>query len=64
MQVIYINTIKELRAKYKMTQYQFADLTGIPFRTIQNWEGGQRKCPDYVEKLLIFYLENTIKKEG
>jgi DNA-binding transcriptional regulator YiaG len=59
-----MNTIKELRAKYKLTQHGLADLIGIPFRTIQNWEGGQRKCPDYVEKLLIFYLENAIKKEG
>lgn len=53
--------IKEERLKLGLTQQQLADLTGIPFRTIQNWEGGQRKCPDYVEKLLIYYLEH--KKE-
>ena len=55
--------IKEARLKLNLTQQQLADLTGIPFRTIQNWEGGQRKCPEYVEKLLIFYLDNAIKKE-
>ena len=54
--------IKDERLKLGLTQQQLADLTGIPFRTIQNWEGGQRKCPEYVEKLLLFYLENiTIK---
>lgn len=51
--------IKEERLKLGLTQQQLADLTGIPFRTIQNWEGGQRKCPDYVEKLLIYYLETN-----
>lgn len=61
-----MNTIKELRLKYKLTQHKLADITGIPFRTIQNWEGGQRKCPAYVERLLVFYLEHTIEndKEG
>ena len=57
-----MSKIKEERLKLGLTQHQLAELTGIPFRTIQNWEGGQRKCPDYVEKLLLFYLENTIKK--
>lgn len=57
-----MSKIKEERLKLGLTQQQLADLTGIPFRTIQNWEGGQRKCPEYVEKLLLFYLENTIKK--
>lgn len=57
-----MNQIKEERTKMGLTQREFADLTGIPYRTIQSWEGGQRKCPDYVERLLLFYLEN--KKEG
>ena len=58
-----MSRIKEERLKLGLTQQQLADLTGIPFRTIQNWEGGQRKCPEYVEKLLLFYLEHATKKE-
>lgn len=57
-----MNTIKQLRTKYSLTQKQLADLTGIPHRTIQNWEGGQRKCPEYVERLLVFYLEHTVEQ--
>ena len=55
--------IKDERLKLGLTQQQMADLTGIPFRTIQNWEGGQRKCPEYVEKLLLFYLQHITQKE-
>lgn len=49
--------IKESRIKYGLTQKQLSDITGVPERTIQNWEGGQRKCPDYVEKMVLDMLE-------
>ena len=54
-----INPVRYARMKYGLTQHQLANVTGVPFRTIQNWEGGQRKCPDYVEKLLLEKLAAT-----
>ena len=53
-------TIKELRAKSGMTQKAFAEYFDIPHRTVQNWEGGQRQCPDYLLNLMQYKLE----KEG
>lgn len=52
--------IKELRTKSGMTQAQFSEYFGIPKRTIENWEGGQRKCPQYV----IDLIEYKLRKEG
>lgn len=49
--------IKESRIKHGLTQKQLSNITGIPERTIQNWEGGQRNCPDYVEKMVLDTLE-------
>lgn len=49
--------IKELRIKHGLTQKQLSEITGIPERTIQNWEGGQRKCPEYVENMVAGLLE-------
>lgn len=43
-----------------MTQQEFADYFEIPKRTIENWEGGQRKCPEYLKKL----MEYKLIKEG
>lgn len=40
--------LKELREKAKLTQKAAAELLGVPFRTYQNWEYGQRTPPDYV----------------
>jgi transcriptional regulator with XRE-family HTH domain len=50
-EVIKVN-IHEMRTALGETQSQFAERYGIPFRTIQNWETGQRKPPDYVMNLL------------
>ena len=55
-------TIKEARIKYGLTQQQVSNITGVPFRSIQNWETGQRKCPDYVEKMVVDILDQKFGK--
>ena len=52
-----MQTIKNERIRLGLTQQQLSEITGVPFRTIQNWEGGQRKCPDYVEKMILDKLQ-------
>lgn len=49
---------KELRERSGMTMKRFAEYFGIPYRTVQNWEAGVNKCPDYLLKLLEYKLEN------
>ena len=44
--------IREMRTKLGITQSEFAVRYGIPFRTVQNWETGLRKPPEYVVDLL------------
>ena len=46
-------TIKEARNEVGFTQKQVQELMGIPIRTLQNWEAGIRKCPDYIERLIV-----------
>ena len=41
-------TIREMRVELGDTQSEFADRYHIPFRTIQNWETGVRKPPEYI----------------
>ena len=48
-----MKTIKSERIRLGLTQQHLSEIIGVPFRTIQNWEGGQRKCPDYVEKMIL-----------
>lgn len=49
--------IKELRTMSKMTQKAFAEYFGISKRAIESWEGGKRKCPDYLLDLMKYKLE-------
>lgn len=44
--------IRELRKQLGDTQSEFAARYHIPFRTVQNWEAGTRKPPEYIEALL------------
>lgn len=45
-------TVKELREALKMNITRFAEFTGIPYRTLQNWEREERQCPSYVLAML------------
>lgn len=52
-------TIQELRSETNLSQSKFAEYFGIPLRTVQDWEQGRRKPPEYIPKLLerIWNLE-------
>lgn len=51
--------IREMRSRMGDTQSEFAARYNIPFRTIQNWETGMRKPPEYI----IDLLESRIKSD-
>lgn len=51
--------IHEMRNLLGDTQSEFAARYHIPFRTIQNWETGMRKPPEYIIEL----LENRMKSD-
>ena len=54
-------TIKEIRKACGMTQAEMAKQLNIPLRTIENWDGGQRKPPDYVVELIQYRLLGMLK---
>lgn len=48
-----MTTIKKARHKAGLSQQKMADLTGIPRRTIEDWERGVRKPPEWAERLIV-----------
>lgn len=54
--------IKEIRSRTNLSAQKFGDKYGIPLRTIQDWERGERKPPEYVVDLLdrVVEAENII----
>ena len=57
----FVSPIKEARIQHGLTIKQVSDLTGVPYRSIQNWEAGVRSCPDYVTKMVVTIIEQTSK---
>ncbi len=51
--------VKEMRLLLGETQSEFAKRYNIPFRTIQNWETGDRTPPRYILEL----LERNVKED-
>lgn len=56
--------IRDYRLKSGLTQQKMSELFEIPKRTIENWEAETRKCPGYVEKLIIEKLEGIVIMNG
>lgn len=53
-----MSEIKALRESTGLTQRAFAELLGIPKRSIENWESGVSKPPDYLVRLIRFFLDH------
>ncbi len=49
---------KKLREQSGMNLTEFSMYFEIPYRTIQNWEYGERECPEYLLKLMEYKLKN------
>ena len=57
-------TFKELRQISGMTQKEFGEYFEIPKRTIENWDEGKSKCPEYLLKLMEYKLTNEVSIAG
>ena len=53
-------TLTELRDLSGMSRKQFCEYFNIPYRTVQDWESGARKCSEY----LIDLMEYKLRREG
>lgn len=47
----------ELRSSTGMNRREFADYFEIPYRTVQEWELGNRKMPEYLLRLMAYKVE-------
>ena len=60
------NTIKELRESIGMSRKEFSEHTGIPVRTLEDWEAARRTPPEYIPRLIAYQLkyEELVKDRG
>ena len=48
--------IKELRKSTGMNRKEFCEYFNIPYRTVTEWERDNRHAPEYVIRLLEYYI--------
>ena len=57
--------IKELRESTGMNRKEFCKYFQIPYRTVTEWELDHLHAPEYVLRLLEYYIQHEIiKKEN
>ena len=49
--------IKELREGAGMSRKEFSEHTGIPVRTLEDWEAARRTPPEYIPRLIAYQLK-------
>ena len=49
--------IKDLRESTGMSRKEFSEHTGIPVRTLEDWEAGRRTPPEYIPRLLAYQIK-------
>lgn len=54
---------KNLLEKSGMSMKQFSEHFDIPYRTIQGWKSGERKCQEYLLKLMAYKLEKESEEK-
>ena len=47
----------ELRYSTGMNRREFAEYFEIPYRTVQEWELGNRKMPEYLLRLMAYKIQ-------
>ena len=59
------NKIRARRESTGMNRKDLCAFMNIPYRTVTDWELGNRHAPEYIIRLLEYYLrhENMIKTE-
>ncbi len=50
------NVLVDLRKSTGMNRREFAEYFEIPYRTVQEWELGNRKMPEYLLRLMKYKI--------
>ena len=57
--------IRDRRESTGMNRKEFCEFFGIPYRTVTDWELDNRHAPEYVLRLLEYYIRHeNIRKEN
>ena len=53
-----MNKMREIRKLTGLNRKEFCEKFDIPYRTVSDWELEKRHAPEYVLRLLEYYIRN------
>lgn len=61
-----ICTLKGLRERLDMNRTEFSRYMDIHLRTLEEWEAGRRQMPEYVLRLIVYYVkvQQILREKG
>ena len=61
-----IGTLKGISEMLDMHRTEFSRYMDIPLRTLEEWEAGRRQMPEYVLRLIAYYVkvQKLMKEKG
>lgn len=63
MSQTYGEKLREIRTGAGWSRPKMFDRTGVPIRTIEDWEAGKATPPEYVQNLVLDRLMLEIEKD-
>ena len=55
-----VSPIRKAREAAGLSIKELANLLGAPYRTVQDWNSGARKPPEWLQKIIIDKIQNAI----
>lgn len=63
MNQTFAEELRTIRTEAGWSRPKMVERVGVPLRTIEDWEGGKRTPPEYVQRLVIDRLLLEIEKD-
>ena len=67
---VQVDKLKEIRSELGLTRKAFSEFIGIPLRNLEDWDAGRRKMPEYLLRMMVYYIkvnqyleQNGLKEE-
>ena len=51
-----VEILKKTREATGLNRKEFSEYMGIPLRSLEEWEAGRRKMPEYLLRLISYYI--------
>ncbi len=63
---VQVDKLRKIREGLGLSRKAFSEYIGIPLRNLEEWEAGRRKMPEYLLRMMTYYIKMSqyLEKNG